>query len=144
MSTTANNRETGSDKTRGQTFIDSATAITQRHLKMVSDETGALFVQMLGDLWVSDGILEKAEALAIPRELIAHLRKHYQLDKVHALCAFFLDFFSGGLAGSSDGQLSFTQLEFEGLEHFQQKFAHRLPASDRARLHELISALKKA
>jgi hypothetical protein len=98
---------------------------------------------MLSELWKADGSLSQTEALAIPRELIAHLRKHYGLDKVHALCGFFLDFFSGGLAGAADGKLSFTTLEFDGLQHFEQKFAHRLPNEDRHRLHELIAALKK-
>jgi hypothetical protein len=147
MSTTANNRGISGgngDPGAGKRFLDEAVGITHRHLEMVADEIGALFVERLSGLWLSEKILDRAEALAMPRELIAHLRKHYSLDKVQALCAFFLDFFSGGLAGDADGSLSFTHLEFDGLQHFYQKFGHRLPSADRHRLHELIDALKKA
>ncbi len=141
MSTTSNS---DSERSAGQVFIHRASEITRRHLEMVADESAALFVEMLSDLWKAEGSLELTEALAIPRELIAHLRKHYGLDKVHALCGFFLDFFSGGLSGASDGKLSFTNLEFDGLKHFEQKFAHRLPEADKQRLHQLVAALGKA
>ncbi|AHC14988.1 hypothetical protein [Salinispira pacifica] len=142
MSTTSEQSSNGGGP--GDEFIRQATEITHKHLQMVSEESCSLFQAMLSKLWLEEGILDEHEARSIPSELTAHLRKHFSLDQLQALCRFFLDFFSGGLSGQKEGQLSFTHLEFDGLKHFQLKFAHRLPEEDRSKLHELIAMLEKS
>lgn len=142
MSTTS--QQSRSSGGPGDEFIRRATEITHKHLQMVSEESCTLFESMLSTLWLDEGILDDHEARSIPSELTAHVRKHFSLDQLQALCRFFLDFFSGGLSGQKEGQLSFTQLEFDGLKHFQQKFAHRLPEDDRNKLHQLIGMLEKS
>lgn len=128
----------------GSRFLNSANAITRKHLEAVADESAQIFSEMLAGLWLADSPLSPSEARGLATDVKLLIRRHYPVDQAQTLFAFFLDFFSGGLSGNPDGTLSFTKLEFEGLQRFHADLGDRLPESDRTKLKELIDLLNRA